>query len=40
MAYPIVIDARNALDADSLVGAGFSYYPTGRPPLVVSEGDR
>ena len=40
MAYPILIDARNVLDGEALADAGFSYYPTGRPPLVAREEDR
>lgn len=34
MAYPVVVDARNLLDAQELAAAGFWYYPTGRPPVV------
>ncbi|HYN37529.1 MAG TPA: UDP-glucose/GDP-mannose dehydrogenase family protein, partial [Actinomycetota bacterium] len=34
MAYPVVVDARNALNGDEVVAAGLSYYPTGRPPVV------
>jgi UDPglucose 6-dehydrogenase len=29
---PIIVDGRNLLDCDSVVEAGFSYIPTGRPP--------
>ena len=28
---PIIVDGRNLLSADSVVEAGFSYLPTGRP---------
>jgi UDPglucose 6-dehydrogenase len=31
MAYPVIVDARNALDADAIVAAGFTYYAMGRP---------
>jgi UDPglucose 6-dehydrogenase len=31
MAYPVIVDGRNALDPDEIVEAGFSYHPTGRP---------
>jgi UDPglucose 6-dehydrogenase len=31
MAYPILVDARNALDADAFVGAGFTVAGVGRP---------
>lgn len=40
MAYPVMIDARNALDANALVAAGFAYYPMGRPPHDSGEGER
>ena len=40
MAYPILIDARNALDANALVAAGFAYYAMGRPPHNSGEGER
>ncbi|MFN2589882.1 MAG: UDP-glucose/GDP-mannose dehydrogenase family protein [Actinomycetota bacterium] len=32
MRTPAVVDARNALDQEALVRAGFRYVPTGRPP--------
>ncbi|HEY7876310.1 MAG TPA: UDP-glucose/GDP-mannose dehydrogenase family protein [Actinomycetota bacterium] len=32
--YPIIVDGRNIFDYDQVREAGFSYYPTGRPPLV------
>lgn len=34
MAYPVVVDGRNALDAAALAVAGFTYYPVGRPPTL------
>jgi len=34
MAYPIVVDARNALDPARCAAAGFAYYPMGRPPVL------
>jgi UDPglucose 6-dehydrogenase len=33
MAAPAVVDGRNLLDADAMVTAGFTYLPTGRPPV-------
>jgi UDPglucose 6-dehydrogenase len=33
MAYPVIVDGRNALDGDAVVAAGFAYYPTGRPAV-------
>jgi UDPglucose 6-dehydrogenase len=38
MAYPILIDARNALDAEAFVAAGFTVAGVGRP--VRSRADR
>jgi UDPglucose 6-dehydrogenase len=32
MAYPLVVDGRNLFGPEEMVAAGFSYYPTGRPP--------
>jgi UDPglucose 6-dehydrogenase len=32
MAYPVLVDGRNLLDPSAVAAAGFSYYPTGRPP--------
>ena len=29
---PIIVDGRNLLEPDAVVGAGFTYLPTGRPP--------
>ena len=37
MVYPIIIDGRNLLDGESVGAAGFSYYPTGRPPILQGE---
>ncbi len=34
MAYPVVVDGRNAFDSESMADHGFLYYPTGRPPLL------
>jgi hypothetical protein len=31
MAYPILVDARNALDADAFVAEGFTVAGVGRP---------
>ena len=31
MASPVVVDARNALDAEALASAGITHVPTGRP---------
>jgi UDPglucose 6-dehydrogenase len=33
MAIPAVVDARNLLDPDAMAAAGFTYLPTGRPPV-------
>jgi UDPglucose 6-dehydrogenase len=33
MAYPIIIDARNCLDAQTYAAAGFTVIGVGRPPL-------
>nr|MBA2600246.1 UDP-glucose/GDP-mannose dehydrogenase family protein [Actinomycetota bacterium] len=40
MAYPVVVDGRNFFDPQIMVGAGFSYYPMGRPPMVPQETGR
>jgi UDPglucose 6-dehydrogenase len=32
MAYPLVVDGRNLFGPEEMVAAGFTYYPTGRPP--------
>jgi UDPglucose 6-dehydrogenase len=34
MAYPVLVDGRNLLDAESVTREGFAYYPTGRPATV------
>ncbi len=34
VAYPIIVDGRNLFDYDQVELAGFTYYPTGRPPRV------
>jgi UDPglucose 6-dehydrogenase len=42
MASPIIVDARNALDAESVLAAGFvAYYPIGKPAVTgaVAVGD-
>jgi UDPglucose 6-dehydrogenase len=33
MAYPVIVDARNALDAKTVAESGFTYYRMGAPPL-------
>ncbi|MDQ3752072.1 MAG: UDP-glucose/GDP-mannose dehydrogenase family protein [Actinomycetota bacterium] len=33
MAYPVVVDGRNAFDPETMANHGFVYYPTGRPAL-------
>lgn len=30
---PVIVDGRNLLDGEAVAQAGFSYLPTGRPPL-------
>jgi UDPglucose 6-dehydrogenase len=32
--YPIIVDGRNVFDYEQVRAAGFTYYPTGRPPVV------
>ncbi|MDH5314458.1 MAG: hypothetical protein OEW66_11580, partial [Actinomycetota bacterium] len=32
MTTRVLVDGRNAIDADAAVGHGFHYYPTGRRP--------
>lgn len=34
MSYPLVVDGRNVFDPAEMRGAGFAYYPTGRPAVV------
>jgi UDPglucose 6-dehydrogenase len=38
MAFPIIVDGRNLLDAEAAAGAGFTYLPTGRPPAGPEAG--
>jgi UDPglucose 6-dehydrogenase len=40
MAYPILVDARNALDADAFVAAGFTVAGVGRPVRAPGDGSR
>jgi UDPglucose 6-dehydrogenase len=40
MAYPILVDARNALDADAFVAAGFTVAGVGRPVRAPDDGSR
>ena len=40
MAYPILVDARNALDADAFVDAGFTVAGVGRPVRAPGSGSR
>lgn len=37
MAYPTVIDGRNLFDPETMRTLGFSYYPTGRPPVIPDQ---
>jgi UDPglucose 6-dehydrogenase len=37
MAYPVIVDARNALDREVVAKAGFAYYPTGRTPVLAGH---
>jgi UDPglucose 6-dehydrogenase len=39
MAYPVVVDGRNAFDPDMMRQAGIAYYPTGRPPIADGGSD-
>jgi UDPglucose 6-dehydrogenase len=34
MAHPLVIDGRNLFDPETMRKLGFTYYPTGRPPVL------
>ena len=38
MEYPVMVDARNFFDPDKARAAGFSYYPTGRRPVIQDPG--
>src|SRR5215211_6057149 len=40
MAYPILVDARNALDAEAFVAAGFTVAGVGRPVRGPADGGR
>jgi UDPglucose 6-dehydrogenase len=40
MAYPILVDARNALDAEAFVGQGFTVAGVGRPVRAPGAGSR
>src|SRR5829696_7867625 len=40
MAYPILVDARNALDAEAFVAAGFTVAGVGRPVRSPADGSR
>jgi UDPglucose 6-dehydrogenase len=40
MVYPIVIDGRNALDAERVAASGLTYYPTGTSPLPAAQPTR
>ncbi len=40
MAYPILVDARNALDAEAFVAAGFTVAGVGRPVRGPGDGSR
>ncbi|MFN2390100.1 MAG: UDP-glucose/GDP-mannose dehydrogenase family protein [Actinomycetota bacterium] len=33
MLYPVIVDGRNVFDPRVMAGAGFNYYPTGRPSV-------
>ncbi len=33
LTHPIIVDCRNLFDPETVGGAGFTYVPTGRPPL-------
>jgi UDPglucose 6-dehydrogenase len=34
MVYPVIVDGRNIFEPEHIKGAGFAYYPTGRPAVV------
>jgi UDPglucose 6-dehydrogenase len=36
MAYPVIVDGRNVFDPKEMAVLGFTYLPTGRPPVVPS----
>ncbi|MDP9069118.1 MAG: UDP-glucose/GDP-mannose dehydrogenase family protein [Actinomycetota bacterium] len=33
MAYPVIVDGRNVFEPAQMAQLGFTYYPTGRPPV-------
>jgi len=33
MTHPLVVDGRNVFDPETMRRHGFTYYPTGRPPV-------
>jgi UDPglucose 6-dehydrogenase len=39
MSYPLVVDGRNLFDPDEMRAAGFTYIPTGRPPVDGTDRD-
>jgi UDPglucose 6-dehydrogenase len=34
MAHPLIVDGRNLFDPETMRRYGFTYYPTGRPPVI------
>jgi UDPglucose 6-dehydrogenase len=40
MTYPILVDARNALDAEAFMAAGFTVAGVGRPVRAPGGGGR
>jgi UDPglucose 6-dehydrogenase len=36
MAEPVIVDGRNVFDPHTMAAAGFTYIPTGRPPVIPS----
>lgn len=34
MMFPVVVDGRNFFEAETMAAAGFTYVPTGRPPIM------
>jgi UDPglucose 6-dehydrogenase len=37
MLYPVVVDGRNVFDPNVMRKLGFTYYPTGRPPIIPTK---
>ncbi|HEV8419750.1 MAG TPA: UDP-glucose/GDP-mannose dehydrogenase family protein [Actinomycetota bacterium] len=37
MAHPVVVDGRNLFDPKTMGSHGFTYYPTGRPPVIAQR---